>query len=230
MQEENERKVRFRDIIAAGKAQMLPLNALFVYRITPIYALVSILLIAGFGVLMEIDDERYFLPAISLMGIFAALTIVLLASLPYVRKKAVETELQRYDFDTSSINSADVWTFSAEGETVCFDRQGMQVRDVRYGYDDLCCRIVTGNWCRRINISLWCIPSEEDNEEEDEEEEGEGDEEEDGVLLPLTSEVLKMIEYLNIQLDNPETLDFILHHRAEAFRQIYDRGFVTLPK
>ncbi len=214
MQEENERKVRFRDIIAAEKARMLPLNALLVYRITSVYVFVSVLLSVGFGVLMDIDDERYFLPAISLIGIFAALSIVLLASLPYVRKKAVETELQRYDFDTSSINSADVWTISAEGETVRFDRRGMQVRGVRHDYDGLRCRIVTNNYYQRINISLWCASSEE----------------EDGVLLPLTSQVLKMIEYLNIPLDNPETLDFILHHRVAAFRQIYDKGFVTLPK
>lgn len=214
MKSGNVRGGWFGAIIEAEKREMLPLNFIMSYRVVPVYALVSFLLIAGFGVLMGIDDERYFIPAMILMGALAALSCALLASLPLVRKKAIDVELQRYSFDTANVAAENMWKLNAEGKRLRFDRTGVQIDENAFDYSDLCCWIVTNNYCKRINVSLWILPPAD----------------EEGVLLPLTAHTLKMLDCLPIALENPELLAYIINHKEAAFRQIYDKGYVKLPQ
>lgn len=198
-------------VIEAEKQEMLPLNFTMSYRVVPVYALLSFLLIAGFGVLLAADEEKYFVPAMAMMGAAAAMSIALLASLPFVRKRAIEAEMQRYCFDTTNVVVER--TLNADGKHLCFNKDGVKIDDNLFDYSDLCCRIVTDNYCKRINVSLSiCPPADEE-----------------GVLLPLTCYTLKLLECLPIPLENPELLEYILQHKAEAFRQIYDRGWVKIP-
>lgn len=197
--------------IEVEKREMLPLNFTMSYWVAPLYVLVSFLLIAGFGILLAMDEAKYFLPAMVLMGIFIVMSIALLASVPFVRKRAIEAEMQRYCFDTTNVVVER--KLNVDGKHLCFNKDGVKIDDNVFDYSDLCCRIVTDNYCKRINVSLSiCPPADEE-----------------GVLLPLTCYTLKLLECLPIPLENPELLEYILQHKAEAFRQIYDRGWVKLP-
>lgn len=191
---------------------MLPLNFTMSYRVVPVYALVSFLLIAGFGILLAADEEKYFVPAMAMLGAVAAMSIVLLASLPFVRKRAIEAEMQRYCFDTTNVVVER--KLNADGKHLCFNKDGVKIDDNVFNYSDLCCRIVTDNYCKRIHVSLWICPPEDA----------------EGILLPLTCYTLKLLECLPIPLENPELLEYIRTHKEAAFRQIYDKGFVTLPQ
>lgn len=207
-------KKGFREIVEADRQVMLPLNFRFARQIAPAYGLVSILLIVGVSILMDGDEERCFVPALVLMGVFMAMSIALLACMPYVRKKALEAELQRYDFAAAGIETPDVWEGAADGRLLRLDKEGARLDGTAYTYDQLSCRIVTNNYAKRINVALWIVPSDE----------------EDGAHLPLTAQTLRLLECLPIRLENPELLAYILSHKAEAFRQIYDRGWVKLPE
>ena len=48
-------------------------------------------------------------------------------------------------------------------------------------------------------------------------------------MLNVTPTTLKMLACLNITLHNQHILDYILSNKREAFRQIYDKGYVTPP-
>lgn len=201
-------------VIEVEKQEMLPLNFMMSYRVVPVYALLSFLLIAGFGVLLAADEAKYFVPAMALMGAVAAMSIALLASLPFVRKRAIRVELARYCFDENGAEVELPYRLTADEQELSFDRAGLELDGVRVDYSDLSCRIATNNYCRRIHVSLWICPPED----------------EDGVMIPLTGQMPALLKVLPIPLENPELLDYIRTHREAAFRQIYDKGFVTLPK
>lgn len=74
---DNEKdKVGLKEIVAYEKTQMLPLDFTVSYILTPIYAVVSILLIGAFAVLMEIDDEKYLVHGLLCLGTFVLITII----------------------------------------------------------------------------------------------------------------------------------------------------------
>ena len=205
-------KMRLKDIVAYEKSQMLPLNFTVSYILTPIYVVISFLLITVCVVLMEIDDETYLVPGLLCLGTFALISILFLATVPVVRKKAIEAELARYDFDVSKIER-DTWDFSTEELALKFDEHGMHIDGTLHYYNHLRKQVVTGNHYKRVEIYLMFALSEEQN-----------------VLLNVNPTTMKMLTCLNITLDNQHILDYILSNKREAFRQIYDKSYVTLPK
>ena len=125
----NEGKIKLKNIIAYEKAQMLPLNFTVSYILTPIYLVISLLLMIGFGISIEIDDGKYLFQGLLCLGGFAFISIVFLASVPFVKKKAIEHELNEYNFDFLSIEPQNVWNFSTDDFSLRFDENGMYVDD-----------------------------------------------------------------------------------------------------
>lgn len=203
-------KVGIKEIIAYEKAQMLPLNFTVSYILTPIYAVVCFLLMGAFGVLMEIDDEKYLVHGLLCLGAFVLISIIFLASVPLVRKKAIDTELERYDFDTSKVEPLEIYDFSTEDFSLRFDEYGMYVNDELYYYNHLNKNVVTGNYCKRVSIYMQFALDEEHI-----------------VTLPVNPTSLKMLECLEIKLDNRDILDYIIANKRDAFEQIYNKGYVV---
>ncbi len=204
--------MRLKNIIAYEKEQMLPLNFTMSYILTPIYLGASLLLIAAGAVLLGIDDEVYLVPGLLCLGAFVLISVAFLAAVPAVRKRAIEAELARYDFDTSKIEASDTWDFSSEGYDLKFDEYGMRIDGTLHYYNHLLKRVVTSNRYKRVGLYLMFGLSPEQN-----------------VVLYVTPTTLKMLSCLNITLDNQQTLDYILSNKREAFRQIYVKGRVTPP-
>ena len=81
----------------------------------------SLLLLVLFGVFMEIDDEKYLIHGLFCFFLFVMISIIFLAFVPYVRKKAIKFELERYDFDTSKEETLEIYDFSADDFSLKFD-------------------------------------------------------------------------------------------------------------
>ena len=204
-------KVGLKEIVAYEKTQMLPLNFTVSYILTPIYAVVCFLLIGAFAVLMEVDDEKYLVHGLLCLGAFVLISIIFLASVPLVRKKAIKMEIERYDFDTSEEESLQIYDFSTEEFSLKFDKYGMYVNDELFYYNHLNKNVVTSNYLKRVGVYLQFILDEEHR-----------------VTLSVNPTTLKMLESLEIKLDNRHILDYIISNKKDAFEQIYNKGYVIV--
>lgn len=200
-----------KEIIAYEKVRMHPLVFTVSYILTPVYAVVSILLIAAFGVLMELDEKAYLIHALVCLGAFVLISVAFLASVPGVRKKVLRAELDRYDFDTSKEESRETYDFSTEDFSLKFDKYGMYVEDKLYYYNHLQKLVLTDNFCRRVNICLQFYLSPGHY-----------------VRLGVNPTTLKMVECLKIPFENGEVLSYILSNKEDAFLQIHNKGYVTV--
>lgn len=206
-------KVGLKEIVAYEKTQMIPLNFTVSYILTPIYAVVCFLLIGTFAVLMEIDDEKYLVQGLLCLGAFVLISIIFLASIPLVRKKAIKIEIERYDFDTSKEELLDSYDFSTDDFSLKFDKYGMYVNDELFYYNHLNKNVITGNYLKRVGVYLQFALNEEHRVTR--------------VTLSVNPTTLKMLENLEIKLDNRHILEFILSNKREAFEQIYNKGYVV---
>lgn len=204
----SNKSIGLKDIIANEKAIMLPLNFTMSYIVTPIYLVVTLLLLVGFGVSIETDNKSYIIFGYVCLGIFALLSIALLATVPFVRKRAIKTELTRYDFDASDEEYSE--NFEFYNSCVRFDKQGMYVNDNLFYYNHLNKQVVTSNKYKRVGMFLKFSASEEHI-----------------ILLPVNSETINMLNCLDIELNNRHILDYIINNKEKAFIQIYDKGFVN---
>ena len=204
-------KVGLKEIVAYEKTQMLPLNFTVSYILTPIYAVVCFLLIGAFAVLMEIDDDKYLLQGLLCLGAFVVISIIFLAIVPLIRKKAIKIEVERYDFDISKEESLEVYDFSTDEFSLKFDKHGMYVNDELFYYIHLNKNVVTGNYLKRVGVYLQFALDEEHR-----------------VTLWVNPTTLKMLESLEIELDNRHILDYIISNKRDAFEQIYNKGYVVV--
>lgn len=196
--------------MAYEKTQMLPLNFTVSYILTPIYAVLCFLLIGLFAVLMKIDDEKYLVQGLLCLGAFVLISIIFLASVPLVRKKAIKIEIERYDFDTSKEEALEIYDFSTEEISLKFDSYGMYVNDELFYYNHLDKNVVTGNYLKRVGVYLQFALDEEHR-----------------VTLLVNPTTLKMLDSLEIKLDNRHILEYILSNKEDAFEQIYNKGYVV---
>ncbi len=212
IQEKSNYTIGLKEIMAYEKTQMLPLNFIASYVLTPIYAVICLVLMAAFAILMEIDDEKYLVPGLICLGTLALLSIIFVASVPFVRKKAIKTEFDLYDFDTSEQESLEIYDFSTDEISLKFDKYGMYVNNKLFYYSHLNKNVVTSNHLKRVGIYLQFALDEEHR-----------------VTLLLNPVTLKMLECLEIELDNNNILKYIIENKREAIEQIYNKGYVIVP-
>lgn len=189
------------------KYYMNPIRYRTNYRIVPAYGLLCILCIVLIVVLMETDSERFAPAGFLLMGIMAAATVWMLRSVPGTRKAELQAELARYDFDTGDMEDQTSYTFFDEDLEVTLDANGMSVGDKFYWYGHLTPELVTTNRFNRVWIAIRF-----------------GSDPIFSVFLPLTPELIHAVQTLPIPLVNSEMLDFLLTHKENVFRQIYNTG------
>ena len=204
-------KIGLKEIVAYERTQMLPLNFTVSYILTPIYGVVCFLLLGTFAVLMEIDDEKYLVHGLLCLGAMVLISIIFLASVPLVRKRAIKIEIERYDFDTSKEEPLEIYDFSTEEFSLKFDRYGMYVNDELFYYNHLNKNVATGNYLKRVGVYLQFALDEEHS-----------------VTLSVNPSTLKMLDSLEIKLDNRHILDYIIANKKDAFEQIYNKGYVVV--
>ena len=198
-------------LIRYEKERMLPLNFATSYIITPLYVVCSIALLAAFGTLMAKGSDRYLTPAMLCLAGMVLLSVALLMLVPYVRKKAIVHETERYDFDVDQIEDRNEWDFSDGEHRTVFNRYGLDLDGTLHYYNHIRKAVVTDNRCQRVNIALLFVIDEDTCGS-----------------VPLTAATLKVLRQFDIRLINQDTLDYIINHKEEAFRQIYMKGTVTV--
>lgn len=203
----NKEKAGIQEIIAYEKAKMLPINFTMTYIVIPIYAVIALILIVAFAVLMHIDGERYMIHGMICLGALVFITIALFVAIILVRKKAIQTELQRYQFDTSKEEAHEQYDFSTEELALVFDKSGLHVNNKLFYYNRLNKTLIIKNDCKRIDLYLRFALSDEHY-----------------LMLYLEPSTLKMLECFEIQLDNQDKLDEILADPEKAFKHIYSGG------
>lgn len=212
MKVHNAKGGRLREMIAIDKAQMLPLNFKVNYIFTPLYVVVSLILLLVFGALMQ---ARLVALGLVCLGVMALLTAGLLLMVPIVRKRAIRAELERYGFDTRKRDeipdAAEEWDFSDEELSVSFNRYGMRVNGVLYYYNHLQKIVLTGNRYQRVSVMIVFLESPERC-----------------IALPAIPKVRRMLENYQITLENQETFDYILSDPEQAFTEIYKKGEVAV--
>lgn len=207
-------KPRLRDMIAADKARMLPIMFGMSYIVTPIYVTVTFILLMAFGSLI---DQGKVAAGLTCLGIAAALSAAVLIAVPIVRRKAIRTELERYDLDgmlreRDALDPQEIWDFSTEEISLTFDRYGMKLGGERFYYNHLTKLLLTDNPGSRVVIYLYFAIL---------------DREEGGVAIPLTAGALRMLDDFDVKLDNQPMLDALLAHPEEAFTQIFKKGHIN---
>lgn len=210
---DKSQKPRLRDMVAADKKNMLPLNFAASYIGKPVYVVLAAILLILFGAFV---DAGSFGGSVICLLLLALMTVALIYMKPFVRKRAVRAELERYDLKhmlekRDRMASHKVWDFSTEELRVYFNRYGMGVGDERRYYNHMDKRVMTGNDYQRVGIFI-CF----------------SDSEGQSILLPLNARVLKMLDDFQVTLDNQAALDYIFAHPEEAFTEIYSKGHVAL--
>ena len=200
---------RLSSLIKYEKARMLPLNFTMSYIITPLYVLLCTGLMIAFGLL--INDSRHLIEALLCLFAMALLTLGLLLLVPYVKKKAIAHELARYDFDTAKLKDRDEWDFSDDDHQILFNRYGILLDGKLHYYNHIKKAVTVSNECQRVNIDLLFVIDEDTCGS-----------------VPLTASALKTLRQFGIQLINQKTLDYIVGHKEQAFREIYQKGSVTV--
>lgn len=204
------KKISFKNLIAMDKTRMLPWDFAASYIVTPVYLAACIVLTITFGVFMEMDSQKYLVHGLVCLGVFALLTAALLVSVPVLRKKTIDFELNRYDFDYSAEETREIYDFSSEETSLKFNKTGMCVDGKLYEYSRLQMKLETSNLGRRVVLWLaFSFP-------------------EEGIaVLPVAPTTLKMLEHFEIKLENEEMLRYILSNKKKAFRQIYSVGRIV---
>jgi hypothetical protein len=177
------------------------------YRITPAYAILMVACMITAGILMETDEIKYTPLAILIFVFMGFVSIALVIISPYIRKKEIEIEMLRYNFNDTDYESNGIYDFSDEEHIIIFDNNRMQIDDAFYWYKNLQIFIDTSNSLNRIWISLVFLINETDL-----------------CQIPLNEKTIKMVKEFNIKLINKDVLDYIIGHKKEAFDKIYKCG------
>lgn len=201
---------RLKKILAYERANMLSICFSYSYIVAPIYIGISALLLTAFGVLMSIDEEKNLVPGLICLGVWLLFTVAVLATVPFVRKRVIRSEMAYYDFDASKGEAKDEYDFSTDDYSLVFDRYGMTVDGQLFYYNHMKKGVVTSNHLLRIGVYLlFVVPDQV------------------AVTLGVNPTTLRMLECLDIRLENEDDLRFIAEHTQEAFEQIYNKGRLT---
>lgn len=196
-----------RDYRPPDSAKMLPWDFVMLYVILPIYSVVSIVLLSYCSIFIE--EDKNLRSGLLCLGAFILISAMLLVIDYFFYKKTINVELERYNFDTSDIEELEMYEFYyANGSSLKFDKNGMYINDELFYYSDMSKLVLTSNYRRRIGIYIQFYVSEEQC-----------------IALSLDEGLtLKILESLNIQLDNMNVLEYILSNKRKAFEQIYRKG------
>ena len=113
------------------------------------------------------------------------------------------------NFYAKSCGENEVGIFSAYDVTV--DRYGIILNGYRLDFDKSRAEITSYNFLFHVEIYLGLFFEDSDV----------------SIELKLDKDVLAMISKFNINVENRDVLDFILHHKQDAFKEILKRGRIT---
>lgn len=194
------------------------------YIITPIYLVAVLIGLTIGGILMSINEEQFTPVFIFIMIILGIITIALMASVPIVRKKELSIELAKNIYDMSNTDDKDEYHFDIthgyDIVSVELAHNGLMFDKTHFNYDEFEISLETTKYLNLINIYiLFSIKDNASNLKN-------WDENELFFQLKLSPDLVYAIHKFNIEIENPDVLDYILSNREQAFKQIYNYGYI----
>lgn len=178
------------------------------YRILPCYVALCVVCLLSVLILGSIDEQKYLPVMIGLFAVMGVATVLMLLAVPKTRRQELAAEEARYDFDTAAVEIQEQYVIDYEGAKLYFGPNGVRVDDGKFfWYSAMNPRLVTSNRFNRVWIAVEF-----------------GSDPLTDIFLPLSPVLIRAIEQLAIPLANPESLDYLLSHKSNAFAQIYNSG------
>ena len=198
-----------RDIIARQRRKPQLLNLAAAYILPSVYILLCLVFLGVFAAVMTRGGQQSSPWGIVCLCALAAVTVAYCLVRPGLKKRILATELKRYDFDTSKLKKQDHWDLSDGEHSIVFDKKKLTADGESYAYDRMFKQLIIENYHKQVEIYLQFMVAS------------------DRVIeLPLNPGTLKMLQSLNIKLDNQPVLDAILQDKEAAFARIYDKGYI----
>jgi len=208
-------KTNIKDRIRNEKQHMNKIRFIMNHVIVPIYIFITIVSMALGGILMETDEAKYTPVFIGIMIGYGLLSLALLVSVPFMRKKELRIELANVDYDTLSVEDKKEYEFLDSYQMkVMLSAPGVVIDDVLYKYERFNIGVATSNYLLRIAIYLHFSFRDEDEKYGFE------------FSIPVTKELLYAVRKFNIDMVNKEDFDFIVYNKEKAFHQIFKYGYV----
>jgi len=190
------KKPTFRETIAQEKKELNHIRFVMNYIIVPAYIGLMILLMGGMGVLMSIDPVKFETTSFVLIGLFGLISVLLVASVPYVRNKEIEIELSRYEFSISPENQKAVYLFTVDGQSIQFDQAGITCDGDFFSYENLTQELNTSGRLLRVHLGIvFCTKFSRTFE------------------IALCPDLIAMLERFHIVLDNQKNFEYLLQNK-----------------
>lgn len=206
-------KPSFSKILKQEKQEMNKIRAIVNYNVVPIVLIVTFVFLTTIFITMEINEEKYTVLSIILFSVLGLIYASLLISVPFIRKKELEIELSKYNFDIDD-DIKEEYIIESSSTPVVFKKDGLYFENKHYKYEDLYLKLMTSNYLLKITIKVYISVKDSDS-----------------FIKPhwnmkVDKELVNAIMKYNITLDNHKQFIFIINNKEDAFKQIYRYGYV----
>ena len=148
------KKQGFIEILKEEKKQMNKIRAIANYTVVPIVLVVTVIILTTICITMEINEEKYTVLSIILFSILGLIYALLLISVPFIRKKEIEIELSKYNFDIED-DVKEEYIVESSSSQVIFKKDGLYFENNHYKYEDLYLQLMTSNYLLKITIKVY---------------------------------------------------------------------------
>lgn len=186
------------------------------YVLVPIFLGVMVIIFSIVGITMSIDEEKYTPLAILLISIFGLMCVGLLSINPFIRKQEIKIEVSKYNFDKVVLENNSFYEFTPcnENTVVIFKEKTLEINGKDYDYSCFDIMIISSNSLNKINLTvLFTLQNS-------------GREHNPYLVFELDGRMISVLDKFNIMIKNRDVLDFIINNKEEAFKQIYNYGYV----
>ena len=216
----------FKDLVKSDKHNKT--RFIINYILTPIWFFIFFVCLTMILIFMtSADKDDYLIVSIILAAVIVVLIVGAMIGMPLLKKKELNEEIQRYDFDeydkvvdcgsynffynmvNLSTNEESNTHLLDNGEIIEFNRSGVVLQDKLVPYDDLVFFISTSNKLGRVKVTVqFSIDGK------------------NMIEILLNKEMAFVLKNYNVQLEDDGDLDYLLNNKAEAIKEIYNTGFL----
>lgn len=207
-------KPSFLKIFKQEKQEMNKIRAIINYTVVPIVLISTVIILATIFILMEINKEKYTVLSIILFSVLGLIYTLVLLSIPFIRKKELEIEISKYNFDIDDDVKEEYIVESTSTIPVVFKKNGLYFNNKHYKYEDLYLQLMTSNHLLKITIKVYIRVKNSNSFIEPH------------CNMVLDKELVNAIPKYNIKLDNHELFIYLINNKEDAFKQIYRYGYV----
>ncbi len=225
--------MKLSEVIRREKELMSPLRWKINYVVVPLYLAISLLPLFAVIPLMIADENKYTPVFIVWIALVAIATVALLCSLPFITRKEVRVELERYSYlfkepspienDCVVIRDEEItYTLDREGIRVEWPKEGEQVFDevredaffIAWDKAELC--FATQTHLRRVHMALAVFPFYSENDFS-------------GpylpqIFVPISEESFSAIKAFGLGKDFGADWTYLFYNPEDAFKQILTKG------